>query len=257
MIEAITGLGQALEGLHNSGVLNQEMFAGLSAQVTDTFNKLIAQGTDATAALQLVAPSIQTLYELQKDFGYQVDAATQKLIDQGIEAGQVGEEHRSAQEKMAIAMDRTADAVEYLAEQFGYVADQADKAAEEINKIPKNVNIKVHYKAGELPDPDRGPANFAKGGVVYAQQGMWVPRGTDTVPAMLTPGEVVLPRDVVSALRREPSAPITVNVSVTAMDGADVVRVVHSSAFRQALKSAITSNLGGYRTDMRDAIGVR
>lgn len=35
----------------------------------------------------------------------------------------------------------------------------------------------------------------AKGGFiepVYAQQGMFVPRGTDTVPAMLTPGELVL-----------------------------------------------------------------
>jgi hypothetical protein len=35
---------------------------------------------------------------------------------------------------------------------------------------------------------------FANGGVVpkYAASGMFVPRGTDTVPAMLTPGERVL-----------------------------------------------------------------
>ena len=39
---------------------------------------------------------------------------------------------------------------------------------------------------------------FAKGGVVYANSGMLVPyepRGTDTVPAMLTPGEFVVNRD--------------------------------------------------------------
>lgn len=40
---------------------------------------------------------------------------------------------------------------------------------------------------------------FAKGGIVYAAQGT-LARGTDTVPAMLTPGELVVPRDMVSEL---------------------------------------------------------
>jgi len=43
---------------------------------------------------------------------------------------------------------------------------------------------------------------FAKGGIVplYAADGAMVPRGTDTVPAMLTPGEMVIPRDMVGEL---------------------------------------------------------
>jgi hypothetical protein len=43
---------------------------------------------------------------------------------------------------------------------------------------------------------------FANGGLVpaYAADGMFVPRGTDTVPAMLTPGEMVVPRDMVGEL---------------------------------------------------------
>lgn len=43
---------------------------------------------------------------------------------------------------------------------------------------------------------------YAKGGIVkpvYAQAG-FIPRGTDTVPAMLTPGEMVLPTDITSRL---------------------------------------------------------
>lgn len=45
-------------------------------------------------------------------------------------------------------------------------------------------------------------SGFARGGVVpaYAANGMFVPRGTDTVPAMLTPGEIVLPRAVSQAI---------------------------------------------------------
>lgn len=35
---------------------------------------------------------------------------------------------------------------------------------------------------------------FSKGGPVYASTGMFIPRGTDTVPAMLTPGEFVINR---------------------------------------------------------------
>jgi len=38
---------------------------------------------------------------------------------------------------------------------------------------------------------------FARGGFVYGNRGMFVPRGTDTVPAMLTPGEFVVRRSSV------------------------------------------------------------
>jgi len=37
-----------------------------------------------------------------------------------------------------------------------------------------------------------------RGGVVYANRGIFVPRGTDTVPAMLTPGEFVVRREAVN-----------------------------------------------------------
>ena len=48
---------------------------------------------------------------------------------------------------------------------------------------------------------------FAKGGIVpnrtlYAAGGAFVPKGTDTVPAMLTPGELVVPTDIVAGLRQ-------------------------------------------------------
>jgi hypothetical protein len=40
--------------------------------------------------------------------------------------------------------------------------------------------------------------NFnSRGGTIYASRGMFIPRGTDTVPAMLTPGEFVVNRSAV------------------------------------------------------------
>lgn len=45
------------------------------------------------------------------------------------------------------------------------------------------------------------PSQFFKnGGLVYAADGYFKPKGTDTVPAMLTPGELVVPRDMVGEL---------------------------------------------------------
>lgn len=41
-------------------------------------------------------------------------------------------------------------------------------------------------------------AGMYRGGTVYANRGMFVPRGTDTVPAMLTPGEFVVRREAVN-----------------------------------------------------------
>lgn len=41
-------------------------------------------------------------------------------------------------------------------------------------------------------------AGMYRGGTVYANRGVFVPRGTDTVPAMLTPGEFVVRREAVN-----------------------------------------------------------
>lgn len=53
----------------------------------------------------------------------------------------------------------------------------------------------VQYEVGRTVE--RGPIRrerFARGGMVYAANGMFIPRGSDTVPAMLTPGEFVVNR---------------------------------------------------------------
>ncbi len=69
--------------------------------------------------------------------------------------------------------------------------------------------------------------NLAHGGVVFAQRGLFTPRGTDTVPAMLTPGEMVINRaatarnrGLLDAINRGQDSPggttiETLNVNVT------------------------------------------
>jgi TP901 family phage tail tape measure protein len=55
-----------------------------------------------------------------------------------------------------------------------------------------------NQKAKEAQDiENRRASGMARGGVVYANRGIFVPRGTDTIPAMLTPGEFVVNRAAV------------------------------------------------------------
>ena len=61
-------------------------------------------------------------------------------------------------------------------------------------------------KGGLAGAAEKVGLKFSKGGLVpntlYASTGTFVPRGTDTVPAMLTPGELVIPRDDVKRLSK-------------------------------------------------------
>jgi hypothetical protein len=50
---------------------------------------------------------------------------------------------------------------------------------------------------GQQVSSAQAALNFNRGGTVYASRGMFIPRGTDTVPAMLTPGEFVVNRSAV------------------------------------------------------------
>lgn len=70
------------------------------------------------------------------------------------------------------------------------------------------------------------PAGMVRGGIVkpvYAANG-FAPKGSDTVPAMLTPGEGVLSKDLTAALREQLAVPggglggNTVNITVQAID---------------------------------------
>ena len=81
---------------------------------------------------------------------------------------------------------------------------QAEVAIEQANVIFKNSMARTNAaeeraarRREEGVNVRGAGANFAKGGTVYANRGIFVPRGTDTVPAMLTPGEFVVNRAAV------------------------------------------------------------
>jgi hypothetical protein len=94
-----------------------------------------------------------------------------------------------------------------------------------------------------------GATGFARGGIVpaapqlvYAASGAFIPRGTDTVPAMLTPGEAVIDRGTTTRLKQilggggsgggsTTFTPPPVNVSFINQSSTEVGASIQSSKF--------------------------
>lgn len=147
LLDQVAGLDDIMTGLHNTGLLTSSMFYDLSGQVTDTFQEMVDGGADAEDAMRLIQPQLQEMWELQRDFGYEVDDATDKLLDQAEAAGIVGEDFQDANDRMADAVGRLINRLEDVLVAMGIlppaasdVADDMDnsfeRAADSVDQIP-------------------------------------------------------------------------------------------------------------------------
>ena len=100
--------------------------------------------------------------------------------------------------------DRVSKALAAIPDDFTFKAldDNLKKLTKSINERTIEIEkIKLNMTNNAPNAPLVPPANpLNKGGPVYASTGMFVPKGTDTVPAMLTPGEFVIRRNAVKAV---------------------------------------------------------
>ena len=207
-IDAISGLRGVFTGLANTGLLTEETFDGLNTQVAATFAGLVEQGKSGDDALRLMQPTLQTIFELQEKFGFSVDNATQDLLDQAKAQGIVGDQFKSAQDKMVDALGKTNDILTAIADKLGAKLPEAARRGaasveDAFSHIPDDIQVNVHWDVDDLvlEAPElagaatggrvtaNGIQHFGRGGVVLP---FFRPRGTDTVPAMLTPGEMIL-----------------------------------------------------------------
>jgi hypothetical protein len=124
---------------------------------------------------------------------------------------------------------------------------------------------------------DGGPVNYLAGG----GPPRFIPRGTDTVPAMLTPGEFVLNRAAVQriglpALQEmnsakgfsdggfvgeggggEGGAGVTVNLTIKALDGKSVMEVLTGREGREAITGTFRNALKTQPAFQRQIKGIR
>jgi hypothetical protein len=160
-LQAVDGLRASLVGLANLGLLNQDTFAGLARQVADTFGSLVAKGLDGNQVMLLMQPTLQTLWELQRRFGFQIDETTAALLAQAEQAGVVGEQHRSAMDRAADAMLRVAEALEALIK-------GTQGFSQALREIPTDIVVhgRVEWDAGNVPAGGGPPVAMQHGGIV-------------------------------------------------------------------------------------------
>ncbi len=132
-LKGVAGLTSFMVASFNQGLLTQEAFAGLAAQVTDTRQKLIDEGHSSSEVNAAMQQDLQKIWELRKRTGYEVDENTAKMLAEAEAAGTVGEQYMSAADRMAESMDGVRVAIEAIARGLGFLPAAAESAANGMN----------------------------------------------------------------------------------------------------------------------------
>jgi hypothetical protein len=226
LADAIAGANNALKGLHNSGVLTQAMFSGIALTATQAYDQIIKQGGDGAAALAIMQPELQSVWQLQKDFKFSVDAGTQALLDQAVASGIVGDGAMTDSQKQIAALDKIADKMGELIDYFKRVfpaavesgMTQAGAAVDGLgSKLTQfGLPIEIPYTTGGTETPRHVGPTMHHGGLVSsthmgaslvamdetmtkAHGGMLVGAralAAGDVPILAQAGEGILSRDV-------------------------------------------------------------
>lgn len=219
----VTKLNNALGGAFGGGAsglsMNVSTLMAAVRGVKDTINELnnIPLAKDMTSVVTSVTTAVQQLQSIGTKIitinvtvqGGVIDLVSAKIVD-------VANAIQEALDSIQSKYEKSISVKIYLAGLTDTVSTAIANASRNIwsawRSVPTNLskNVNVHIGLGSISKPTL-PLNLfpstggliGKHGVTYRQFGGFVPRGTDTVPAMLTPGEYVLNRNASNVLGTE------------------------------------------------------
>ncbi len=140
--------GDTLAAMATLGAVTADDFSVLGASVSGAFNNLIAGGASSEAALLALRPQIATLIMLQAEYGFEVDAATQALIDQGIAAGITADDGKTSAQIQIEAFDAMIAALQQIVVLLGgEIPAELDKLS---NLDPAVVPVVVEVDDSQL-----------------------------------------------------------------------------------------------------------
>ena len=146
LINGAIAAGNSLKSLDTIGQISGKNFAQFGAAMKAAFNKAVAGGASAEAALEAMRPAIATLILLQDKYKFTVDDGTQALLDQGREAGITGAEAVTAADRQLEATNNLITSLERMVEIFTNALPRGIGAVNtEIGRIPRRVNIDVGF----------------------------------------------------------------------------------------------------------------
>jgi hypothetical protein len=213
LIKGVSGLGNAFAALSNMGLLNVDTFSAMERSGASMYARIqgevAALGGSTKDALLPMQDYLHKAQEAAEQLGIPLDDNTQMLIDQSKESG--------------IWKDRVKSNTEILTDAVQTLVDKMNEFIDTLSGVPPRigttVDVTTNYRTtgtppdihNDLPtsggiDPvpgastgglvtGRGIQRFRRGGMVDGFTADFQPLGTDIVPAMLTPGEIVLTAD--------------------------------------------------------------
>lgn len=107
-LELAIGLGQALAGFANTGLLSPELFAELANGIGAAYKQMENLGQGGIDAARLMQPALQNIWQMVQDYPGlrdQLDADTLALLEFAEESGLVGDQFRPAVDRMIRALD--------------------------------------------------------------------------------------------------------------------------------------------------------
>jgi len=163
VVDGINAATAALNGMSNAQRLTQAEFDQFARAGGKAYDKLIAGGMDSSQALKTMGPYLQRLQYLHEQYGYTIDDATQKLLNEAKAAGIVSENQQTDGERMiglleSIAKALGADIPGALAETgraasgaFATATAAVGRFNDELDEIGKTRTVSIKSLPGEIP----------------------------------------------------------------------------------------------------------
>jgi len=257
LADELSGLNQMMAGLGEQGLVDKDLFADFGAEASDVFAKLIAGGATGDQALQLMAPTLQKLYEGEKLHGFAVDESTQAMIDQAKAEGIVGDSFMSANEQI---VDLLKILIETIGGDLPDAYKRAGNAADDYANKARNIPIPHVPGNGtgtngdpQEPFPEDGGHAF---GAAFRNYGAGTRTTLHGEEAVLTRPQ--MDRLVSMAVAGVPGSTVPQGGGEGAMSFPGATIHLHGvqdmDSFNRQLRAAISDNHGGTRRAIRDAV---
>ena len=161
--DGAAGLKAALEGVANAGYLTTDSFSAFQQQASAAFNQAVAGGASSQQAFQVIAPLLQSLVSASDNYGINLDAATQSLVEQAKAAGIAFKTDST---------DRLTASIDALTVALGGVPPKVDAIGQSLRGLPSQTDLGLGQGIayGE-PAPGGGIPGYARGGYVPARPG--------------------------------------------------------------------------------------
>ena len=161
MFDAMAGLEQGLTATFNMGLLNQDAFAGFTAELLAGYKALEAQGKGGTVAMAGMQGALQKAWELSEDFGFSLGKGEQELIDYAESAGLIGDRFRPAADRMANAIDALVERFDRFLERLSTgLPAAANAAAAATQDAFRGLQMPTVEIPTRILPPDNAPAGY-------------------------------------------------------------------------------------------------